>query len=219
MIRDAIRTAVLVLVLALACALPAGADYAAGQRAWDAGRPDEALAQWRAAADAGDRRAMLALGRLYAQGLGAPQDYVEAHKWFNLAVSRGEMAAVGERDALAAKMTPQQVAAAQELARSWRPGGGGSAVAAVAPDALHRAAQVGDIAGLEAALAAGVDVDAHDGRGWTALMHAVNKGYTLLVEPLLAAGANPDVRAPDGATARRRCSWRRCTGIRRSSRC
>ena len=32
-------------------------------------------------------------------------------------------------------------------------------------------------------------------------MHAVNKGYPLLVEPLLAAGADPDVRAPDGATA------------------
>ena len=60
---------------------------------------------------------------------------------------------------------------------------------------------MGDIAGLEAALAAGVDVDARDGRGWTALMHAANKGYPLLVEPLLAAGANPDVRAPDGATA------------------
>ena len=32
-------------------------------------------------------------------------------------------------------------------------------------------------------------------------MYAVNQGYTLLVEPLLAADANPDVRAPDGATA------------------
>ena len=73
--------------------------------------------------------------------------------------------------------------------------------AAVAPDALHRAAQSGDIAGLQAALSAGVEVDARDGRGWTALMHAVNKGYILLVEPLLEAGANPDVRAPDGATA------------------
>ena len=32
-------------------------------------------------------------------------------------------------------------------------------------------------------------------------MYAVNRGYTLLVEPLLGAGADPDVRAPDGATA------------------
>ena len=297
MIRNAMR--LLVLALAMACALPAGADYEAGRQAWEAGRPDEALAQWRAAADAGDRRAMRALGRLYARGLGAPQDYVEAHKWFNLAASRGEAAALEERDALAAKMTPQQVQAAQALARSWRPGGGGAAAAGtpatgeaapapaadagapppraireaqgllaelgyapgpadgvwgrrtaraylsfleaaglppaewltpealramrvaakragvapggaamaarapagLPPDALHRAAQAGNVAGLQAALAAGADVDARDGRGWTALMYAVDKGYTLLVEPLLGAGANPDVRAPDGATA------------------
>ena len=131
MIRNVVR--LVVLALAVACALPAGADYEAGQQAWDAGRPDEALSQWRKAADAGDRRAMLALGRLYVRGLGAPQDYVEAHKWFNLAASRGEAAAVKEREALSAKMTPQQVAAAQELARSWRPVGGEAA--AVAGDA------------------------------------------------------------------------------------
>ena len=34
-----------------------------------------------------------------------------------------------------------------------------------------------------------------------ALMYAVDKGYVLLVEPLLTAKAVPDVRAPDGATA------------------
>ena len=66
MTSNAVRAAV--MALALACVLPAGADYEAGQQAWDAGRPDEALAEWRAAADTGDRRAMLALGRLYAQG-------------------------------------------------------------------------------------------------------------------------------------------------------
>ena len=37
--------------------------------------------------------------------------------------------------------------------------------APVRPDALHRAAQAGDIEGLTAALEAGVDIDARDGRG------------------------------------------------------
>ena len=67
--------------------------------------------------------------------------------------------------------------------------------------ALHRAADAGDIEGLQEALEAGADVDARDGKGWTALMHAVAKGYPLVVEPLLEADADPDVRAPDGATA------------------
>ena len=298
---------VAVLVLAVLVAQPVAADFEAGQRAWDAGNVEEAVGQWRSAADAGDRRAMLALGLLYVQGLGVLQDYVEAHKWLNLAASRGEAAALKERDAVAAKMTPEERAEAQKLARAWRSGGGGAGVPSAAseapvaaaapvadagppppraireaqallgalgyrpgpadgiwgrrtgaayeaflrdvdlpaaerltpealramrvmakrrgvggttasagaaapssasaprpaarPDALHRAAQAGDVDGLKAALAAGVDINARDGRGWTALMHAVNKGYTLLVEPLLAAKAGLDVRAPDGATA------------------
>ena len=68
-------------------------------------------------------------------------------------------------------------------------------------DALHRAAKAGDLDGLNAALSVGVDVNARDSQGWTALMHAANKGYTLLVEPLLAVKADPDVQAADGATA------------------
>ena len=53
------------------------------------------------------------------------QDYVQAHMWINLAAS----ASTGDyqkrlsyhRDAIAAKMTPQQLAEAQALAREWKP--------------------------------------------------------------------------------------------------
>ena len=68
-------------------------------------------------------------------------------------------------------------------------------------DALPRAVRVGDIDGVKAALAAGADPNARDGQGWTALMHAANRGYPLMAAPLLAADADPDIRAPDGATA------------------
>ncbi len=118
------------VVLLMACS--ARADFEAGQHAWDAGRPLEAVEHWQAAAAAGDGRAMLALGRLYVQGLGVIQNYIEAHKWFNLAASRGEMEALSERDALAAQMTPEQVAAAQELAASWLSGSGPAAEAPAA---------------------------------------------------------------------------------------
>ena len=60
----------MVLVAAtLGGVVPAHADYADGQRAWDDGRHSEALREWQASANAGDAKAMLALGRLYVQGL------------------------------------------------------------------------------------------------------------------------------------------------------
>ena len=145
MIRWVIRAGF--LVATLLAVLSARAEFDAGQRAWDAGDTNEALIQWRAGAAAGERLSMLALGRLYVQGLGVIQDYVEAHKWLNLAASRGEAAALRERDVLAEKMTPQQIAAAQERAVSWRadastvagsPDAGGATeavTAAVSPDA------------------------------------------------------------------------------------
>ena len=135
MARSAIWTAL--LVATLLAVQPARADFEAGQRAWDAGRPDEALTQWRAGAAAGERRAMLALGRLYVQGLGVIQDYVEGHMWLNLAASRGEIAALHERDVLTGKMTPQQIATAQERAAAWRPDAGEAAGSADAGDALE----------------------------------------------------------------------------------
>ena len=102
--------------------IPSWGDFAEGQRASDAKRYDDALAEWRAAADDGDARAMLALGRLFRAGLGVPQDHVLAHMWFNLAASRGQAEAAEERDALAAKMDPNERAEAQRRAREWRPG-------------------------------------------------------------------------------------------------
>ena len=98
----------------------AWADYEAGQAAWKAGQYAEALTQWEAAARTGDDRAMLALGRVFVKGLGVPQDYVLAHKWLNLAAGRGNEDAAAEREALAVKMAPQQIALAQEQARTWR---------------------------------------------------------------------------------------------------
>ncbi len=181
----------------------ARADFELGQQAWDKGKVEVAVAQWQAAADKGDRQAMSALGRLYAKGLGVLQDLVEAHKWLNLAASRGEEAALAERDALVALMTSAELTKARQQAEAWR-------LVAIETDdtqesmsvaILHRAAQVGNIEVLTAALESGVDVDARDGRGWTALMHAVNQGSLSSVDLLLEAGANEYLRAPDGATA------------------
>jgi uncharacterized protein len=69
------------------------------------------------AAEQGNSEAKNHLGFLYLYGRGVSQDYVSAHMWFDLAASEGNVRAVFARDLVAAKMTPLQVAEAQELAR------------------------------------------------------------------------------------------------------
>ena len=63
---------------------------------------------------------------MYNQGRGVPQNYVQAHLWFNLAASRlppgkDRDKAVRNRDDAEGKMTPDQLAEAQRLAREWKP--------------------------------------------------------------------------------------------------
>ncbi len=284
------------LAASVVAVCPVHADYDKGVQAWESGQYREAISEWMSSADADDGRAMLEIGRAHLQGLGVLQDFVEAHKWFNLAASRGVEGALEERDALGERMTAEDLAKAQDLARQWRPDGGAAESATASmktpsaapkpppeaireaqallkglgyrpgpadgvwgprtgeayraflrdigmppgemlgldalltmrkiagekgvevridasavstrtsrtaqpPDALHRAARAGDIAGLKAALDAGSDVDRLDGQGWTALMHAVNKDHALVAESLIAGGADVDIQAPDGATA------------------
>lgn len=63
--------------------------------------------------------ALYQLGLMYALGRGVEQDNVSAHKWFNLAATQGCSRARGEREALAAEMSREEVAEAQRRARDW----------------------------------------------------------------------------------------------------
>lgn len=47
------------------------------------------------------------------------QDYVAAHKWFNLAALRGMNEAKSWRNQIAEEMNAGQIAQAQKLAREW----------------------------------------------------------------------------------------------------
>ncbi|MBF0181105.1 MAG: SEL1-like repeat protein [Magnetococcales bacterium] len=108
-------------------------------------------ARWfRKAAEQGHNEAQLQLGKLYAKGEGVPKDLVLAHMWMNLATaenlqqasqlgkkfstksfdeaekvaqqeSKMASGAVSDRDAVAKQMTPEQLAQAQEMARTWKP--------------------------------------------------------------------------------------------------
>ena len=83
----------------------------------------EAAKWYSRAAVQGDGWAQFELGMLYNKGEGVVRDLVQSYMWLTLSASQ----AVGDdrdfkarmRDALASKMTPEQVAAAQEMARTW----------------------------------------------------------------------------------------------------
>ena len=80
-----------------------------------------ALKWYRMAAEQGHAGAQNNLGVMYDKGEGVTQDYVQAHIWYNLAAAQGEETARENRDLIAKKMTPAQVAEAQRLAREWKP--------------------------------------------------------------------------------------------------
>jgi TPR repeat protein len=57
------------------------------------------------------------LGQMYEYGFGVLQDNVYAHMWRNIAASNGDVFAAGQRALLEKKMTTEQIAEAQKLAR------------------------------------------------------------------------------------------------------
>ena len=76
-----------------------------------------AVKWYRLAAEQGNATAQNNLGRFYVQGKGVIQDNVYAHMWWNIAASSGNKVAVENRDKIVKRMTPDQIAEAQKLAR------------------------------------------------------------------------------------------------------
>ena len=92
------------------------AAHYAGARRW-----------YRRAAEQGLAAAQHEVGRMYGSGRGGPKDEVQAYKWLDLAASglrrpppRIVRKAGKDREAVAQKMSPQQVGPAQQLAREWK---------------------------------------------------------------------------------------------------
>ncbi len=59
------------------------------------------------------------LGEMCFRGLGVLQDFSLAHMWFNIAASQGHKKARLYLDRLTKKMSADQIAEAQSLAREW----------------------------------------------------------------------------------------------------
>ena len=80
-------------------------------------------AKWRAkAAYQGDAGMQYSQGLAYRIGTkGVPRDDVLAYMWFSLSAASGYKGTFDNLIDLEVRMTPQQIAQAQELARNWKP--------------------------------------------------------------------------------------------------
>jgi hypothetical protein len=88
---------------------------------------------WSRAAEGGDHVAAIWLAELYENGQGGDKDNVQAYKWYDIAAAihaaeidklppgaiESNQQEINYRDAIARKLTPDQIAEAQKLAREW----------------------------------------------------------------------------------------------------
>lgn len=81
----------------------------------------EALKWFEQSADRSYARAQRNLGEMYATGQGVKRDYVQAYKWLSLCAASGNDTCTEHRDWVAKKLKSSQLAAAQRLARDWKP--------------------------------------------------------------------------------------------------
>ncbi|MDR5727273.1 MAG: tetratricopeptide repeat protein [Terriglobia bacterium] len=83
--------------------------------------PNSDVRKWLlTAAEAGDALSMMNLGMSYFHEIGGSADYVEAYKWFTLAMKFGaDQNVIDGRPGLKPKMTAEQIAEAEKRAREW----------------------------------------------------------------------------------------------------
>jgi TPR repeat protein len=81
---------------------------------------DAEAVRWnRKAAELGFASPQYNLGFMYGNGRGVPQDYVSALMWWNIAAASGHEGAQRDREVMTERMTPDQIAEAQRMAREW----------------------------------------------------------------------------------------------------
>ncbi|GJQ60700.1 MAG: DUF1566 domain-containing protein [Candidatus Scalindua sp. AMX11] len=159
-------------------------------------------------ANQGDIEAMYELGETYESGIGTIQNYVEAHKWYNIAASLGYLKASKARDAITEKMIVEQLAEAQKLAMKWKSSmEKESQVKTKTNDKnqlllqeLFKAIHDSDVDKVKALLDSGADPNGEIFTGVPLLIVAVRENQKPVVEALVNAGANINVGLKKGMT-------------------
>lgn len=71
------------------------------------------------AANQGDIEAQFNLGVCLTAGKGCDVDIVQAHMWFSLAARKGDADSTSNRDILAKRLKPEQIAESKKMASDW----------------------------------------------------------------------------------------------------
>jgi TPR repeat protein len=81
----------------------------------------EAVTWFRRAAEQDYTMAQHNLGAMYGSGQGVKRDFVQAYKWLNICAAKSNSGCVTQRDLIAKKLKPAQVAEGQRLATDFKP--------------------------------------------------------------------------------------------------
>ncbi len=82
----------------------------------------QAIKWYKLAAEQGFANAQYNLGVMYYRGEGIPKNYIDAYKWFNIVVSSEDKVSDAARALMninEPRMTSEQIATAQNLAKEW----------------------------------------------------------------------------------------------------
>ena len=108
----------LIISLCFVSVLPVSAQgFDKGFAAYMMGDYSTALIEWRDRAGQGSVTAQANLGNMYEVGAGVSKSNILAHQWYNIAASNGDITARENREALAEKMTANDISRAIALAR------------------------------------------------------------------------------------------------------
>ena len=90
---------------------------------WGVPMDEKEAAKWyQLAAEQGFLQAQSTLAKNYHFGRGVEQDLVKAYLWYQIASQSGDDTAQYGRDEVAAQLSPEQLAAAEESVRQWLAG-------------------------------------------------------------------------------------------------
>ena len=92
--RMSLRFPITLVLSIVPLAVPAWADYKAGEDAYNRGDYATAVHEWQPLAEQGDASAQINLGTLYVNGQGVSKDYQQALYWFRLAAKQGNAMAL-----------------------------------------------------------------------------------------------------------------------------